>query len=250
MSALSMSPTIEVPAVETHSRANQRIHVVLADTHEVVREGLKSCLRQSDEFRVIGEATDGLQALELARRLSPDLVVAELPLPGLSGIEACRRIRSECPQVHVLVLTSRCDEAALMSSIMAGAGGFMIKDAKLPALLDAMRVVGRGGTTLDPASMATIVARIRRGNLLSDEDRIALQLSERERAVLDLIAEGLTNREIGEHLFLSEKSVKHHVSDILAKLGSTRRVQAATFAIRWNAQRPAPALQLGQAIPV
>jgi DNA-binding NarL/FixJ family response regulator len=218
------------------------IHVLLADDHDVVREGLKSSLRAHEEFSVVGEARDGAEAVQLASRLKPDLVVMDVRMPRLSGIEACRDIRDQLPDTNVLILTSYGDERAVMSSIMAGAGGFMLKDVRVGALLDAMRVVGRGGTTLDPMSTATVISKIREGNILSEEDRLAQQLNERELAVLELIADGLTNRQIGERLFLSEKTVKHHVSDILAKLGLTRRVEAATFAIRRNAQRPPESL--------
>jgi len=217
---------------------SEPVHVLLADDHDVVREGLKSTLRGHSEFSVVGEARDGLEAVQLARRLKPDLVVMDIRMPQLSGIEACRDIRDELPGTHVLILTSYGDEKAVMAAIMAGAGGFMLKDVKVGALLEAMRVVGSGGTTLDPTSAAAVIGKIRAGAVLSEEDRLAQQLSERELAVLELIAEGLTNREIGERLYLSEKTVKHHVSDILSKLGITRRVEAATFAIRRNAQRP------------
>ncbi len=217
---------------------SEPVHVLLADDHDVVREGLKSTLRGHAEFSVVGEARDGPEAVHLAKRLKPDLVVMDIRMPQLSGIEACRDIRDELPETHVLILTSYGDEKAVMAAIMAGAGGFMLKDVKVAALLEAMRVVGSGGTTLDPTSAATVISKIRAGAVLSEEDRIAQQLSERELAVLDLIAEGLTNREIGERLYLSEKTVKHHVSDILSKLCITRRVEAATFAIRRNAQRP------------
>ncbi len=212
--------------------------ILLADDHDVVREGLKSSLRPHAEFNVIGEARDGTEAVQLAKRLKPDLVVMDIRMPRLSGIEACRAIRDELPETNVLILTSYGDERAVMSSIMAGAGGFMLKDVKVAALLDAMRIVGTGGSTLDPKSAAAVIGKIREGNILSDEDRLAQQLTERELAVLELIAEGMTNREIGEHLYLSEKTVKHHVSDLLSKLGLTRRVEAATFAIRRNAQHP------------
>ena len=217
---------------------NYPIHVLLADDHDVVREGLKSSMRSSDEFSVIAEARDGLEAVQLALQLKPELVIMDVRMPKLGGIEACRDIRSQLPGTHVLMLTSYGDERAVMSAIMAGAGGFMLKDVRVAALLDAMRIVGAGGTTLDPASTATVLSKIREGNVLSEEDRLAQQLSERELAVLEYIAEGLTNREIGERLYLSEKTVKHHVSDILAKLGFARRVEAATFAIRRSAQRP------------
>jgi two-component system response regulator DevR len=217
---------------------SETLSVLLADDHDVVREGLKSSLRPHTEFNVIGEARDGSEAVELAKRLKPDLVVMDIRMPKLSGIEACRDIRDELPDTNVLILTSYGDERAVMSSIMAGAGGFMLKDVKVAALLDAMRIVGAGGSTLDPKSAAAVIGKIREGNILSEEDRLAQQLSDRELAVLDLIAEGMTNREIGERLYLSEKTVKHHVSDILSKLGLSRRVEAATFAIRRNAQHP------------
>jgi two-component system, NarL family, response regulator DevR len=214
------------------------IHVLLADDHDVVREGLKATLCNHRDFSVIGEARDGVEAVQMAKRLKPELVVMDVRMPRLSGIEACRDIRDELPDTHVLILTSYGDEKAVMSSIMAGAGGFMLKDVKVAALIDAMRVVGNGGTTLDPTSAATVIDQIRKGNIVSAEDRLAQQLTERELAIVDLIADGMTNREIGERLFLSEKTVKHHVSDILGKLGITRRVEAATFAIRRAAQRP------------
>jgi DNA-binding NarL/FixJ family response regulator len=214
------------------------IHVLLADDHDVLREGLKATIRAHAEFSVVGEARDGVEAVRLAKSLKPELVVMDVRMPGMSGIEACREIRNALPGTHVLILTSYADERAVMSSIMAGAGGFMLKDVRVGALLDAMRTVGAGGTTLDATSAAAVVDQIRKGNVMSAEDRLASQLSERELAVLDLIADGLTNREIGERLYLSEKTVKHHVSDILGKLGLSRRVEAATFAIRRAAQHP------------
>ena len=217
---------------------NDPIHVILADDHDVVREGLKAALRGRAEFSVVGEARDGVEAVELAKRLQPELVVMDVRMPRLSGIEACREIRSLFPATNVLILTSYGDEQAVMAAIMAGAQGFMLKEVRVTALLDAMRTVGNGGTILDPTSAEAVVAQIRKAGVVSAEDRLAEQLTERERAVLDLIADGMTNREIGERLFLSEKTVKHHVSDILSKLGITRRVEAATFAIRRAAQHP------------
>jgi DNA-binding NarL/FixJ family response regulator len=161
----------------------------------------------------------------------------DVRMPRMSGIEACREIRAET-ESRVLILTSYGDEKAVMAAIIAGAGGFMLKEVQTAKLLEAMRVVGRGGSILDESSSATVIAQIRKGNVVTDEDRLAQQLTERELAVLELIAEGLTNREIGERLYLSEKTVKHHVSDILSKLGLARRVEAAGFAIRRSATRP------------
>lgn len=214
------------------------IHVLLADDHELVREGLKAALRGHPEFNVVGEARDGDEAVQAAVRDKPDLVVMDIRMPGgMDGIEACREIRSQAPGTNVLMLTSYGDERAVMASILAGAGGFMLKEVRMPQLLEAMRIVGTGGSTLDPQSSALLIEQIRKGTILTEEDRLAAELNERELAILDLIADGLTNREIGERLYLSEKTVKHHVSDILAKLGVTRRVEAATFAIRRSAKR-------------
>lgn len=214
------------------------IHVLIADDHDLVRSGLKSVLRNTDDFTVVGEARDGDEAVREAVRLKPDLIVMDVRMPNLSGIEACREIRAQLPDTKVLMLTSYADERAVMSAIIAGASGFMLKDVQTPLLLDAMRTVGRGGSTLDPTSSAALIEQIRRGSVITEEDRLAQQLNERETAVLELIADGLTNREIGERLFLSEKTVKHHVSDILGKLGLSRRVEAAGFAIRRAASKP------------
>lgn len=214
------------------------IHVLLADDHDLVRSGLKTALRGHEDFSVVGEARDGNEAVREAMRLKPELAVLDVRMPKLSGIEACREIRSALPDTHVLMLTSYADEQAVMAAIVAGASGFMLKEVQTTDLIEAMRVVGRGGKTLDSVSSAAVIEQIRRGNVVSEEDRVAAQLTERELRILDLIADGMTNREIGETLFLSEKTVKHHVSDILGKLGITRRVEAAAFAIRRAAKRP------------
>lgn len=214
------------------------IHVLLADDHDLVRTGLKAALRAHPEFSVVAEARDGEEAVREAKRVRPDLVVMDVRMPRLDGIEACRDILAEVPGTNVLMLTSYADERAVMAAIVAGASGFMLKEVQTAELLEAMRVVGRGGKTLDPVSSAAVIEQIRRGNVVSEEDRLAQQLNERELRILDLIAEGMTNREIGEQLYLSEKTVKHHVSDILGKLGLTRRVEAAAFAIRRSVKHP------------
>jgi len=221
----------------TDTSSPETIHVLLADDHDLVRAGLKSTLRGHPEFNVVAEARDGLEAVREAKKFKPELAVLDVRMPRLTGIEACREIRSALPNTNVLMLTSYADERAVMAAIVAGASGFMLKEVQSAQLIDAMRTVGRGGKTLDPASAAAVIEQIRRGNVVSEEDRIAQQLTERELRILDLIADGMTNREIGENLFLSEKTVKHHVSDILSKLGLTRRVEAAGFAIRRAAQK-------------
>ncbi|MGH2633711.1 MAG: response regulator [Tepidiformaceae bacterium] len=222
----------------TDANPGETIHVLLADDHDLVRAGLKSTLRAYPEFSVVAEARDGREAVREALRLKPELVVMDVRMPHLSGIEACREIRSALPTTNVLILTSYADEKAVLAAIVAGASGFLLKEARSAQLIDAMRTVGRGGQTLDPVASAAVIDQIRKGNVVTEEDRMAQQLTERELSVLELIADGLTNREIGEHLFLSEKTVKHHVSDVLSKLGLSRRVEAAAFAIRRAAQKP------------
>ena len=214
------------------------IHVLLADDHDVVREGLKTVIRAHPEFAIAGEARDGEEAVREAKRIKPELVVMDVRMPKLNGIEACREIREQLPGTNVLILTSYGDERAVMASIVAGANGFLLKEASTVDLIAAMKTVGAGGKILDPGSAAAVIEQIRRGNVLSEEDKLAQSLNEREEQVLTLIAEGMTNREIGAQLYLSEKTVKHHVSDILAKLGLARRVEAAAFAIRRSSQRP------------
>lgn len=209
-----------------------QIRVLLADDHEIVRTGLKAALRNEPDFTVVAEAKDGFEAVREAKRTRPDLVIMDVRMPRLTGIEACREIRAALPDTNVLILTSFGDDRAVMAALVAGASGFMLKEVQTAELLAAMRTVGQGGKTLDPASSAAVIEQIRRGMVLSEEDQVARQLSERELAILDMIADGMTNREIAEQLYLSEKTVKHHVSDILGKLGVTRRVEAAAFAVR------------------
>ena len=214
------------------------IRVLLADDHDLVRQGLKTALRAHPDFNVVAEARDGEEAVREAKKSKPDLVVMDVRMPKLTGIEACREIRSAVPESHVLILTSYGDERAVMAAILAGASGFILKEVNTADLIAAMRTVAAGGKMLDAASSAAVIDQIRRGNVVSEEDRLAQALSEREQKILDLIADGFTNREIGDQLYLSERTVKHHVSDILGKLGLTRRVEAAAFAIRRAATHP------------
>lgn len=216
----------------------ESIRVLLADDHDLVRQGLKTALRAHAEFNVVAEARDGDEAVREAKKQKPDLVVMDVRMPKMSGIEACREIRSASPETNVLILTSYGDERAVMAAILAGASGFILKEVNTADLIAAMRTVAAGGKMLDAISSAAVIDQIRRGNVVSEEDRLAQALSEREQKILELIADGFTNREIGEQLYLSERTVKHHVSDILGKLGLTRRVEAAAFAIRRAATHP------------
>jgi two-component system, NarL family, response regulator DevR len=215
------------------------ISILIADDHEVVRSGLKAIFRGQSDLDVVAEAADGQEAIREAARVRPRLVVMDVRMPGKGGIEACRDIRSAHPGTNVLMLTSFNDEHAVMCALVAGAGGFMLKDANKEELLKAVRTVGAGGKLLDEAGAAAVIEHLRNGQIVSPEDKLVNSLTERETAILDMIAEGLTNREIGERLFLAEKTVKHHVSDLLGKLGFSRRVEAATFATRRQASHPA-----------
>jgi two-component system, NarL family, response regulator DevR len=212
------------------------IHVLLADDHDLVRSGLKAALRGLDDFSVVGEARNGNEAVREAKRLRPELVVLDVRMPELNGIEACREIRSQVPESNVLMLTSFADRPAVMAAIVAGANGFMMKEVHTAQLIEAMRTIGHGGKTLDPVAAAAVIDQIRSGNVESAEDRLAQQLSERDLKVLELIADGMTNREIGEQLFVSEKTIKHHVSNILGILGVHHRIEAAAFSIRRASQ--------------
>ena len=214
------------------------VHVLIADDHELVRSGFGALLRGEPRISVIGEAADGEEAVAMARRLEPEVVVMDVNMPRLSGIEACREIRASRPATGVLMLTSYADDRAVMTSLMAGASGFVLKDIGREALVEAVLTVGQGGTMLDATAAATVVERLRTSEFVSEEEQAAKALSERQRDVLRLVAEGQTNREIGEQLYLSEKTVKHIVSDILNTLGLTRRAQLAAFETRRQTKMP------------
>ncbi len=204
--------------------------VLLVDDHPMVRRGLRGFLDQFDDLEVVGEAGDGVAALDLAARLRPDVVVMDLRLPRLDGIEATRELRVRQPDVEVVALTGSLDEDRVMAAIEAGAAGFVLKDAEADDIVAAIRAACAGELYLDPA-VAGIVARHLRGigapESLLDEHN----LTPRERDVLGLVAQGLPNRAIGESLGITERTARTHVSNILAKLGLTSRTQAALFAV-------------------
>lgn len=217
----------------------EKIEILIADDHDLVRSGIKTALSQHDDLVVVAEARDGAQAISEAIRVRPNVVIMDVRMPNVNGIEACREIRSQLESTQVLMLTSYSDDRAVLAALVAGASGFLLKDVRTSDLIDAVRVVGTGGSILDPSSAGAIIEQLRKGNFQTDEERTAQELNDRELEILDLISEGLTNREIGARLYLSEKTVKHHVSDLLAKLGLARRVEAAGFAIRLKASREA-----------
>lgn len=208
------------------------IRVLLADDHDIIRAGLAAAINARDGFDVVGEASSGPEAISEAKRLNPDLVVMDVRMPGMSGIEACREIRDAVPGTKVLMLTSFSDAQAITSAMVAGASGFAIKNEPTEHLIETMGRIARGEMHLDASTLPAVVERAKRVQGQTAEDKTVAELTEREVQVLDFIAEGLTNREIGSRLFLSEKTVKHHVSDLLGKLGLPRRVDAAAFSVR------------------
>ncbi|MGH1548790.1 response regulator [Leifsonia poae] len=201
------------------------IRVFLADDHEIVRRGLAAFIDAQDDLEVVGEAATAAQARSRILAVRPDVAVLDVRLPDGSGIEVCRRIKQEEPAVRCLMLTAYDDEDALRSAVIAGADGYVIKDIRGSSLLDDIRAASRGRRLIDPRMAARVSSQLREP---ADDPRFA-SLGLRERQVLALIADGLTNRQIGERLGLAEKTVKNYVSSLLAKLGLERRTQAAVL---------------------
>jgi two-component system, NarL family, response regulator DevR len=206
------------------------IRVFLLDDHEVVRRGVHDLLNDEPDITVVGEAGTVEQALVRVPALRPDVAVLDVRLPDGDGVSVCRELRSRMPELACLMLTSFDDEEALLDSIMAGASGYVLKQIQGSDLVSAVRTVAKGQSLLDPSATAKVMARLR-GEQTKDPEPDALPgLTEREREILALIGEGLTNRQIGQRLYLAEKTVKNHISRLLAKLGVERRIQAAVIA--------------------
>jgi len=207
----------------------EKIRVFLLDDHEVVRRGIRELLESEGDIEVVGES--GL-AQEAARRipaLRPDVAVLDARLPDGSGIDVCRDVRSVDPSIAGLILTSYDDDEALFSAIMAGAAGYVLKQVRGNDLVDTVRRVASGQSTLDPAVTQQVLDRLRRG---SDEDPALAPLTAQEKRILELIGDGMTNRQIGETMYLTEKTIKNYVSALFVKLGLERRTQAAVFAAK------------------
>ena len=202
------------------------IRVMIVDDHEVVREGLRTLLARQPGMTVVGEAATAAEGIETAGRAKPDVVIMDVRLPDGNGVEACRAIREVRPETKVIMLTSYADDEAVFASIVAGAAGYLLKQTRGQALVDAVRAVSEGRSLLDPDVTGKVLERVRKGR---DEDPALASLTDQERKVLEHLAEGKTNREIGTALFLSEKTVKNYVSRILDKLGLTRRAEAAAY---------------------
>jgi len=222
-----------VPDTDSESPApsSPPLTLLIVDDHEVVRQGLVALLGRRPEFHVVAEAGTVAEAVAAARRFQPDLVVMDVRLPDGSGIEACREIRAELPDTRVVMLTSYPDEDAVLSAIIAGASGYLLKQVRARDLVAALQAVGRGESLLDPAVTGRVLDRVRR-IATSDQPEELAQLTSQEQKILLLVAEGKTNKEIAADVFLSDKTVKNYVSSILAKLNLERRAQAAAYMAR------------------
>jgi two-component system response regulator DevR len=210
------------------------VRIFLLDDHEIVRRGVRELLEANDDLEVVGEAGTAEEAMARIPAVKPDVAVVDMRLPDGNGVEVCREVRSRDASIQCLILTSFADDEALFDSIMAGAAGYLLKQIKGTDLVDAIRRVASGQSLLDPSVTARVLERLRKG---PEEDERLARLTEQERKILDLIAEGMTNRQIGERLFLAEKTVKNYVSNLLSKLGMERRTEAAVFAARLPAKR-------------
>jgi DNA-binding NarL/FixJ family response regulator len=204
----------------------EKTRILLCDDHEVVREGLRGLIARQDGMTVVGEAGTVAEVIAAAARTKPDVVIMDVRLPDGSGVEACRAIREARPETKVIMLTSYADDDALFASIIAGASGYLLKQTRGQAVVDAITTVASGRSLLDPDVTGKVLERIRESRA---EDPAIAALTDQERKVLGGLAEGQTNREIGEKLFLSEKTVKNYVSRILDKLGLSRRAEAAAY---------------------
>jgi two-component system response regulator DevR len=207
----------------------ETIRVLIVDDHAVVRIGMRTLLSHATGVKVIGEAETAAEAIEMTERLRPNVVLMDVRLPDTSGVEACRRIKEKDDDVRVVMLTSFADEEAIVGAVMAGASGYLLKQADAERLTQAIKDATEGESSLDPRAAGTLISQFRELSAKQAESELA-GLTDREKRMLALIAEGYTNRAIGEVLHLSEKTVRNHVSQLLRKLGFQRRSQAAAWA--------------------
>ena len=207
------------------------LRIMLVDDHEIVRDGIRAMLQAEDDIVVTAEAGTVREAVDEADRTRPDVIVMDVRLSDGSGIEATREIRAKHPDTRVLMLTSFADDEALFASIMAGASGYVLKQVKSGDLMRAIRAVAAGDSLLDPSVTSAVLDRLRKGKHLLRDEKLA-RLSPQEERILTLVADGRTNREIGDELHLAEKTVKNYVSSILSKLEVARRAEAAAYLAR------------------
>jgi two-component system response regulator DevR len=221
-----------------HDSGERRsLRLLVVDDHEVVRQGLVALLDRREGFEVVAQAGTVAEAVAEAAKFEPDLVIMDVRLPDGSGIEACREIRAARPETRVIMLTSYPDEEAVLSAIIAGASGYLLKQILGRDLVTALESVGRGESLLDPAVTERVLQRVRAAATGSATDELA-DLTSQERKILLLVAEGMTNKEIAGQVFLSDKTVKNYVSSILSKLNLQRRTQAAAFVAKHHLGEP------------
>jgi DNA-binding NarL/FixJ family response regulator len=226
----------EERATPARGSAGRPFRILVVDDHEVVRQGLVALLDRRPNFQVVAEAGTVEEALAQAHLHQPDIVIMDVRLPDGSGVEACREIRADLPDTRVVMLTSFPDDEAVLSAIVAGAAGYLLKQIRARDLIAGLEAVGRGESLLDPAVTERVLARVRQ--IASGEIHDELSgLTPQERKILMLVAEGMTNKEIAAEIFLSDKTVKNYVSSILAKLNLERRAQAAAFVARHRLDR-------------
>lgn len=211
-----------------------KLRVFLLDDHELVRRGVRELLEGEGDIEVVGEASTAAEAMARVPAVRPDVAVLDVRLPDGDGVTVCRDLRSQFPDLACLMLTSFSDDDALLGAVMAGAAGYVLKDIRGGDLVGAVRTVAGGGSLLDARSTAHVLSRLREKKAVDPLD----VLTEQERKILDLIGEGLTNRQIGERMYLAEKTVKNHVSSLLSKLGLQRRTQAAVLVTEQRQGRP------------
>lgn len=220
-------------ATLTRQTVRVTTRVFLLDDHEIVRRGLRELLEAEDDLQVVGEAGTAEEAYGRIPATSPNVAVLDVRLPDGDGVEVCREIRSKHPEIACIMLTSFSDDDAVYAAIMAGAAGYVLKQVRGSDLVDGIRRVAAGESLLDPMVTTRVLERLRH----KDEDDELAVLSDQERKILELISEGLTNRQIGERLFLAEKTVKNYVSNMFTKLGMSRRTEAAAYAARLAERR-------------
>jgi DNA-binding NarL/FixJ family response regulator len=209
------------------------IRVFLLDDHEIVRRGLRDLLEAEGDIEVVGEAGTAEEAYGRIPATTPQVAVLDVQLPDGSGVEVCREVRSRHPEIACIMLTSFADDDAVYAAILAGAAGYLLKQVRGNDLVEAIRKVAGGASLLDPAVTTRVLERLRH----KDDDDPLAALTDQERTILELIAEGLTNRQIGERMFLAEKTVKNYVSNMFSKLGMSRRTEAAAYAARLSERR-------------